>query len=129
MAYIDADFYTMFWGTVAVPDDFNVLARVASTQIDAACRYRIGDSLDNFTGDVKSRIQSAVAVQTKYLVDRGGVSAAMGVSEVSSATIGSFSYSAASEKSEAIDGMDIAPLAVTYLLSTGLMYAGVSVCE
>ncbi len=129
MAYIDADFYTMFWGTAAVPDDFNMLVSMASTQIDATCRYRIGANLGNYTGDVKSRIQSAVAVQTKYLSDRGGVSAAMGISEVSSATIGSFSYSTSSEKSEAISGMDIAPLAVTYLLSTGLMYAGVSVCE
>lgn len=125
--YIDLTYYKDVWSGVDPQDDVELQKLIDRSEdiIDMITRNRIVD-FDNLHTLQKEAIQKATATQTEFLVLNGET---YGDSEsVSTAKIGSFSYSNnASNKTNNMSG-SIAPNAKSYLAKTGLLYGGVANC-
>ncbi len=121
--YIDANYYTAFLNIAAVPEDFNLLCEMASSQINAACALKIND-LSALPFKSQEAVKKATVMQTKYLSDNGGALALDG--GIASASIGKFSYTENSTTSEATA---LCKAAEMFLYASGLMFSGVAVCE
>lgn len=124
MPYIDYQYYTdVFKGVSLDEDTFSLLVSRASDMIDQATNYKLSAlDWDKLHELYKSRVQKAVAAQVEYLHVNGGV-IAMQSTEVSQASIGSFSYTE-SESARNIN-RTISGSSTAYLRGTGLLYGGV----
>lgn len=127
MPFIDYQFYTdEFKGVSLSEDAFNGLVGRASDLVDQATNYKIeAIGIENLHPAYQQRVKKAVAAQVEFLNVNGGI-VAMQSNDVTSASIGSFSYSAG----DSGKGMTkfISDSAITYLSTTGLLYRGVVTC-
>ncbi len=128
MAYIEQLEYVRYTKS-SIPVDFDILAEVASNQINLFTMFKIGDNLDRFDEELKEIIKKATAFQVAYLEGNGSIDSLMTRSDkVTTAKIGSFSYTLGSGGDNNDTGVDIAKPAELMLTSAGLTYSGVGVC-
>lgn len=133
MAYIVKADFTAYSPNTAVDDDaeFAELAERASDIIDMITLNRISrlGGMSELAASVQAKIKKAVCAEVKMLYDNGGIEAVTGNGSVEkSASVGDYSYTLADGSApRTLYGMPIAPMVETYLMFTGLMYAGVSV--
>lgn len=89
---ISADDYQKITGTLA-PADFNVCLTYAQEILDAHTLYAyVGRDFDSLPAMIAERYKRALALQTMYISQSGGI-AAMAEDAPNSVTLGSFSYS------------------------------------
>lgn len=89
---ITVDEFEELTGTLA-PADFVTCLAVAQETVDAYTLYGyVGRDIDSLPSVVRSRYKRALALQTLYISQQGGV-AALAEGSPNSVTLGSFSYS------------------------------------
>lgn len=120
------DFYTNTYGGLELPEEeFEKLAKRAERKIRAVTGLS-QSAWVNLPEPLKEPVKQAVCAQIEYLSARG-VESALGVTSVSQARIGNFSYTdGKTVTAEAGLGLTgVAPEVVDYLAPTGLLYKGV----
>lgn len=132
MPYITADYYeNEFKGVMPLnPEDLDKYISRASDVIDMLTGYRLVTAKvdidsDKFSPFIRDQVKKATAYQVQYFVLQGGDTDVMsGNTDVSSASIGSFSYSDGS--SSGLLSMSN-PATLQMLVPTGLLYRAVGV--
>ena len=126
MAYIDLSFYLDFTGVPIEGDAFSVLAERASDMIDQLTNDAIQSlEFEVLHSRIKEKIQKATAAQVEFLYMNGGVESMHGSNDVSSVSIGNFSYSNGSGAESSKKA--VSPVVLEYLKGTGFLYRGVDV--
>ena len=136
MAYITKQYYDeTFVGTTIPQTEFNRLADIASDVIYDTCNVKPTD--DDLTD---ATFMKAVAYQTEFLYEQGGLDAVLGFSEAAMESAGEHlgDYSASGNSAarrgvKFINGVPVSPMAIMLLRRMGLMcrwaYAERSRCE
>ena len=127
MAYIVKSDYTAFTTTTISDDDFNIISERASDIIDVITFSKIADKgISFYPSSVQSKIKKATCALCESIQINGGVTTlAQSVDDLTSVSIGSFSYGKApGNDTNIIYGVTIPPLLYMYLTGTGLLYCG-----
>lgn len=127
MAYIVKSDYTAFATTTISDDDFNIISERASDIIDAITFNKIaGKGISSYPSSVQSKIKKATCALCESIQINGGVTTlAQSVDDLTSVSIGSFSYGKNSNSgTNSVYGVTIPPLLYMYLTGTGLLYCG-----
>ncbi len=130
MTYIIESEYILYTGESSIPDDFSLLAEIASNQINQSTFYRLGNELTGLNEDMVKNVKKATALQVKYLALKGGrISLLAQESGIKTAKIGNFSYTLDDKGSGSSgDNLDIAPASAILLDSLFLRSSGVGLC-
>lgn len=119
MAYADLTYYkTTYGGRSIVDDETTKWLERASDDLDMMTGFQIVES--NLSLWQLTQVKKACCAQAEFYVTNGET---YNAGTVQSASIGKFSYSGSSGSSRPT----LSPRAMSYLSSTGLMFAGVSV--
>ena len=127
MAYIVKADYTAFTTTVISDSDFTLISERASDIIDTITFNKITDKgISFYPLSVQSKIKKATCALCESIQVNGGVTAlAQSVDDLTSVSIGSFSYGKNSNNgTNSVYGVTIPPLLYMYLTGTGLLYCG-----
>lgn len=134
MAYITPDYYKNDYMGAAAPsdEDLNRYIKRASDIIDEVTNYRLyGNKFEEMPDIIKDIVRKATAAQVEFYVVKGGDSSVnAGTDDMTSVSVGSFSYSGGSGGADSNSGRDagrISPAALSLLSKTGLLYRGVFV--
>lgn len=122
MAYIDKTYFNEYSDVVIDDAEFGILSKRSEDIINTLTNDLQGRGFTSLPSSFQDKIKKAVAAQVETLFLQGGTESMIG-GNVSSASVGKFSYSQSGEQS----GMPISPLVSMYLGRTGLLYRGVTV--
>ena len=114
MPYITIDDYVNFAGPT-VPDNFEVLAGVASDMVNQMTGHKI-NMMRDLPEQTQIQIKKAVCAQVQWIDQHGGI-----VGEIASASLGKFSFSSTGPT------LEYSPVVSRYLAPTGLLFTGVIV--
>lgn len=123
---VTQDFYNTEFAGEPVPEtDFPSLCARAAEIVEDMTMYRLNeDTFPTFPAIVQTRIKKAICAQVEYLDANGGSEVDTGT-ELSSAALGKFSYSAgAAAGTGSASGSSYAPRAMRILAPTGMLYRG-----
>jgi hypothetical protein len=127
MAYITKSDYTAFTTTTISDDDFNIISERASDIIDVITFNKVADKgISFYPLSVQNKIKKATCALCESIQTNGGVTTlAQSVDDLTSVSIGSFSYGKnSSSGTNSVYGVTIPPLLYMYLTGTGLLYCG-----
>ena len=127
MAYITKSDYTAFTTTAISDSDFTIISERASDIIDVITFNKVADKgISFYPSSVQSKIKKATCALCESIQINGGVTAlAQSVDDLTSVSIGSFSYGKnSSSGTNSVYGVTIPPLLYMYLTGTGLLYCG-----
>lgn len=127
MAYIVKSDYTSFTTTAISDNDFNIISERASDIIDTITFNKIADKgISSYPLSVQNKIKKATCALCESIQTSGGVTTlAQSVDDLTSVSIGSFSYGKnSSSGTNSVYGVTIPPLLYMYLTGTGLLYCG-----
>jgi len=127
MAYIIKSDYTAFTTTAISDSDFNIISERASDIIDTITFNKIADKgISSYPSSVQSKIKKATCALCESIQINGGVTTlAQPVDDLTSVSIGSFSYGKnSSNGTNSVYGVTIPPMLYMYLTGTGLLYCG-----
>ncbi len=127
MAYIVKSDYTAFTTTAISDSDFTLISERASDIIDTITFNKIADKgISSYPLSVQSKIKKATCALCESIQINGGVTTlAQSVDDLTSVSIGSFSYGKNSNSgTNSVHGVTIPPLLYMYLSGTGLLYCG-----
>lgn len=124
MAYLDKAFYAeSFVGESITDGDFPALLERASEIVEEMCMYRLTPITFLAMPEwVQEKVKKAICAQIEYLDANGGSEFDTG-ENLSSASLGKFSYSAGSI-TQSSGRSRYAPRAMRILVPTGLLYRG-----
>jgi hypothetical protein len=112
-------------------DEFSELAERASDVIDIITMNRIilAGGLSTYEAATQAAVKKAVCAQVQYMYANGGIDTVIGMSgsDIQSGSVGKFSYTRR-QSGQTVGGIPVSPLVQTYLLTTGLLYRGLSSC-
>lgn len=124
---VTQDFYNTEFAGEPVPEtDFPALCARAAEIVEDMTMYRLNeDTFLTFPAIVQTRIKKAICAQIEYLDANGGSEVDTGT-ELASAALGKFSYSAgaAAGTGSASGSSSYAPRAMRILAPTGMLYRG-----
>ena len=127
MAYIVKSDYTSFTTTAISDSDFTLISERASDIIDTITFNKVADKgISFYPSSVQSKIKKATCALCESIQINGGVTTlAQSVDDLTSVSIGSFSYGKnSSSGTNSVYGVTIPPLLYMYLTGTGLLYCG-----
>jgi len=127
MAYIVKSDYTAFTTTTISDDDFNIISERASDIIDVITFNKVSDKgISSYPLSVQNKIKKATCALCESIQINGGVTTlAQSVDDLTSVSIGSFSYGKnSSSGTNSVYGVTIPPMLYMYLSGTGLLYCG-----
>jgi hypothetical protein len=127
MAYIVKSDYTSFTTTAISDSDFTLISERASDIIDVITFNKIADKgISSYPLSVQNKIKKATCALCESIQINGGVTTlAQSVDDLTSVSIGSFSYGKnSSSGTNSVYGVTIPPLLYMYLSGTGLLYCG-----
>ena len=131
MAYIDISYYTdTFHGRPIPAEDFDRIAQAASDVVYDLCFVKPDDDMVQ-----KDDFKRAVAYQTEYINEQGGLEVIFGFSEAAQSggeeSLGDYSVNAGGTLQESVmscNGIPVSGMAITLLKKLGLRcrwaYAG-----
>jgi hypothetical protein len=131
--YIEkSDFIAYSPSTPTMTDaEFGELGERASDVIDIITFNRIilAGGLSTYEAATQAAVKKAVCAQVQYMQANGGIDTVIGMSgsDIQSCSVGKFSYTRR-QSGQAVGGIPVSPLIQTYLLTTGLLYRGLSSC-
>ncbi len=127
MAYIIKSDYTAFTTTAISDSDFTLISERASDIIDTITFNKIADKgISSYPLSVQNKIKKATCALCESIQTNGGVTTlAQSVDDLTSVSIGSFSYGKAPDNgTNSVYGVTIPPMLYMYLAGTGLLYCG-----
>ncbi|MDA1477271.1 hypothetical protein PJ311_18440 [Bacillus sp. CLL-7-23] len=130
MPYITLDYYNNdYKGTQAPVDDIEKYIERASDVIDQVTGYKLyGKNLSNLPPLMQDLVKKATAAQVEFYVIKGGdASVNAGTDDLTSVSVGSFSYSEGTSSGGGSnrDEKRVSPSTLAFLKGTGLLYGGV----
>ncbi|WP_369350397.1 hypothetical protein AB6M97_06140 [Streptococcus hillyeri] len=120
------DFYNdEYCGTQLDKEKFNELSKRSERKILALINLK-KEQVDKLPANLLESVKMAICAQIEYL-NAIGVESAMGVTSVTQAKVGNFSYTDGKKAtvSANIGSAGVSPDVLDYLLPTGLLYKGV----
>ncbi len=123
------EFYLNEWGG-SFGDDNDALNICISRAVDVINNaiYLTGLTVETVPETLKTAVFKAVCAQVDYIEYNGGVTAMSDNGDMSSVSLGKFSYSGGSQgSSSAKSAFKLCEQAAEYLRPTGLLYRGVRV--
>lgn len=127
MQWIDQDFYLNTYNGTVISDstEFTAIANAAERVIDQATKFKLSQNVfTTYATPVQTLVKMAISAQIEYFYELGAWTEA-GLKTVQSASIGGFSYTD-SQANKNFQSMMRSDVAMQYLGSTGLMYAGIN---
>ena len=127
MSYITQCDYTAFTTTAISDSDFTLISERASDIIDVITFNKVADKgISFYPSSVQNKIKKATCAMCESMQINGGVTAlAQSVDDLTSVSIGSFSYGKNSNNgTNSVYGVTSPPLLYMYLTGTGLLYCG-----
>ncbi|HEM5195625.1 TPA: hypothetical protein U1312_000330 [Streptococcus suis] len=123
---LTSDFYNdEYCGTQLDKGKFNELLKRSERKILALISLK-KEQVDKLPDNVLEAVKMAICAQIEYL-NAIGVESAMGVTSVTQAKVGNFSYTDGKKATASanIGSTGVSPDVLDYLLPTGLLYKGV----
>ncbi|HFI0165643.1 TPA: hypothetical protein ACGO38_001150 [Streptococcus suis] len=120
------DFYNdEYCGTQLDEEKFIELSKRSERKILALISLK-KEQVDNLPDNLLEAVKMAICAQIEYL-NAIGVESAMGVTSVTQAKVGNFSYTDGKKATASADigSAGVSPDVLDYLLPTGLLYKGV----
>lgn len=126
MPYVDYQYYRdVYMGEPVEETDFPRLCLRASDMVEQLTVYNLSASaFAKMPGQLQDLVKKAVCAQIEY-IDANGQSELYTSNGIQSAGLGKFSYTAGGTIDNSMTGSRYAPLAISYLAPTGLLYRGV----
>lgn len=129
MPYIDSTYYKNEFEGVAIDEqEINRYIKRASDVIDQVTGYKIKD-FESLPTWVQDQVKKATAAQVEFFALEGGPEVVTGNNEVTSASIGSFSYQQAQGEGHSRSQSKVSSAVIDYLKPTGLLYTGIGVVQ
>lgn len=121
MAYIDKTYFINYSDITIDDSEFNILLNRSEDIINSLTQDLQGIEFTSIPIALQNKVKKATAAQVETLYLQGGTESLVG-GNVSSTTIGKFSYSESNNQNT----MPISPMVFSYLRGTGLLYRGVT---
>ena len=125
MPYVDYQYYCdVYMGEPVEETDFPRLCLRASDMVEQLTVYNLSVStFAKLPEQMQDFVKKAVCAQIEY-IDANGQSELYTINGIQSAGLGKFSYTTGGAMGDLTGGTRYAPLAVSYLAPTGLLYRG-----
>ena len=129
MGYITSEYYNQTYQGVDAGDELEKYISRASDLIDQMTGYKLKEKpFEEQPQFIREQVKKATATQIEFYIIQGGdVEVNAGQNDFQNVGIGSFNYSIAHDGRGGLGKPDtrrVSPSTISYLESTGLLYAG-----